>query len=519
VGSSASQLPITWTEADEAGTTDSVEWNDGCDPETGRMMLPSNYAPPCVAPRPGVAGGATYQGVTADTIKVVTYESADDDLAASLQSTLDPPEVARETRDKLLEMYQSTFETWGRSIEIVPFKGTGSDETASRADAVKVATEIKAFASIGGPAQESAYAEELASRGVLCLGCGLSIPDTTFQKYSPYLWGNLQTAEQFLLNLGDYLIGRLLGRKAEFAGDEKIRARERVFGVVHFEQDPPVFGGTERMVEERGAESGYESAVNLTYQLVIPELGEKARALVARLKEANVTTVIFLGDPIMPIYLTKAATDQDYHPEWVITGTVLTDTTVFGRQYDQDQWAHAFGVSSLGARVPQDQGEAWRLHKWFHGEDPASQKLIGVINEPLRILMLGVHMAGPDLTPETFRDGLFAYPPTGHLPTSPQLSFGDHGFFPQPDYLAVDDMVEIWWDAEAEGPDEQGAEGKGMMRYANGGKRYLPGEMPDTDSDAFREEGSVTLLPEIPEDERPPSYPPPPGSPAAEAGG
>jgi hypothetical protein len=56
---------------------------------------------------------------------------------------------------------------------------------------------------------------------------------------------------------------------------------------------------------------------------------------------------VFLGDPIMPIYLTKAATDQNYFPEWIITGTVLTDTTVFGRLYDQKQWAHAFGISSL----------------------------------------------------------------------------------------------------------------------------------------------------------------------------
>ncbi len=53
VGSSTSQLPITWAEAEEAGTTESVAWVDGCDPETGRMMLPSNYAPPCVAPVPG----------------------------------------------------------------------------------------------------------------------------------------------------------------------------------------------------------------------------------------------------------------------------------------------------------------------------------------------------------------------------------------------------------------------------------------------------------------------------------
>ena len=154
---------------------------------------------------------------------------------------------------------------------------------------------------------------------------------------------------------------------------------------------------------------------------MIADLPEKARVLVGQLKKAKVTSVVFLGDPIMPIYLTKAATDQDYFPEWIITGTVLTDTTVFGRLYDQKQWAHAFGVSSLAARVPQDQGEAWRQYEWFYGEPPAAKKTVAVIYDPIRILMLGIHMAGPHLTPETFRDGMFAYPPSGGKPTAPAL--------------------------------------------------------------------------------------------------
>ena len=519
VGSSNKQLPISWAEAKKAGTTNELDWGTNCDRALGKIKLPSNAAPPCLAARPEVTGGATYQGVTADTIKIVTYEPADDDLSASLQSTLDPPDVQRDTRTKLLQMYEKLYSTWGRKLEIIPFKGTGSSQTASRADAVKVATEIKAFASVGGPGQESAYAEELASRGVLCIGCGLSVPDSTFQKNAPFMWGNLQTPEQYLLNVGDYVVGRLLGRNATFAGDPKLRSKKRVFGVVHFEQDPPVFGGTEELVAKRGAAQGYKSVVNLTYQLVIPELGEKARTLVARLKDAGVTTVIFLGDPIMPIYLTQAATDQNYFPEWFITGTVLTDTTVFGRQYDQKQWAHAFGVSSLPTRVPPNQGEAWKMYKWYYGTDPASKKLVAVLNEPLRILMLGIHMAGPHLTPETFRDGLFAFPPTVSKPTSPRMSFGNHGIFEKPDYLAVDDMVEIWYDAKASGVDEQGKKGKGMMRYANGGKRYLPGQMPTTDSDAFKKKGSVMLLPKAPAADLPPQYPPPPGSPAAEAAG
>jgi hypothetical protein len=511
VGGGSSSLPITWAEATEAGTVDELDWGERCDPETGRVTLPSVYAPPCVLPRDGVEGGDTHQGVTDDTITVVLYEAADDDLAASLQGVSDPDELQRETRQKLIRMLEDRFETWGRAIEVVFLKGTGSDETSSRADAVRVATEIGAFASIGGPNQESAYAEELASRGVLCIGCGLAMPDTAFQDNAPYLWGNSATPEQYLVNMGDYVIGRLNGRPAEFAGDPAMHDRERVFGSVNFEQDPPVFGGTAEMVAERGAERGYAAAERITYQLVIPELPERARTIVARLKDAGVTTVIFLGDPIMPIYLTQAATDQDYYPEWVITGTVLTDTTVFGRQYDQTQWANAFGISGLPARVPQDQGDAYRLHEWYHGEPPAASNTVAVSFPSIQLFMIGVHMAGPALTPETFRDGLFAYPPSGGTAVSPRISFGDHGYHEATDYLGVDDMGEIWYDVDATGLDEQGNEGTGMIRYVDGGRRYLPGEMPEDPPGAFRLEGSVTGYDEAPADMAPPSYPSPAG--------
>lgn len=509
IGTASDQLPITFEEAQRTGTVGEVDFGPMCDPTTGRVMVPSVYAPPCVAARPGVEGGDTYRGVTADTITVVAYESADDDLSAALSSTLDPPEAARDTGEKLLAMLEDRFETWGRTLEVVRLKGSGSDETSARADAVKVAEEIGAFASLGGPGQESAYAEELARRKVLCIGCGLSLPDSALQENAPYLWGNLQTPEQYLLNLGDFIIERLLGEPAEFAGDPALQEQERVFGVVHFEQDPPVFGGVNELVRENGGARGYEAAVTLTYQLVIADLPEKARVIVGQLKDAGVTSVIFLGDPIMPIYLTEAATSQGYFPEWIITGTVLTDTTVFGRRYDQRQWANAFGVSSLPARVPPELGEAWRLHEWYYGQPPAATGTVAVIYPPLQTLMLGIHMAGPNLTPETFRDGLFAYPPSGGTATAPRISFGDRGVFGAPDYTATDDMQVIWYDAEATGVDEQGTEGTGMMTYADGGKRYLPGEMPSSPANVFDPEGAVTVYDDIPAESRPPSYPSP----------
>ncbi|MGN6693718.1 MAG: hypothetical protein ACTHN0_06035, partial [Aquihabitans sp.] len=399
-GSANASLPVYYQDAKEEGDLDQYDFGANCDPKTGRIKVPSLYAPPCAAARPDVTRNTSGQGVTGDTITVVAYVAADDDLSASLNAQLDSPEDAADTSNKIIQMFEQTYNTWGRKIKVVRMKGSGSDETSARADAVKVAEEIKAFASIGGPGQEGAYAEELASRGVICVGCGLALPDSALQENAPYLWGNLQTPEQYLLNLGDFIIERLQGKKAEFAGSPAIQKETRNFGVVHFEQDPPVFGGVEEQVAKEGGARGYNPAVNLTYQLVIADLPEKARVLVDELKKAKVTSVVFLGDPVMPIYLTKAATDQNYFPEWIITGTVLTDTTVFGRLYDQKQWAHAFGVSSLPTRLPLEQSESWRTYEWFYGEPPAAKKTVTVINEPIRILMTGIHMAGPKLTPE-----------------------------------------------------------------------------------------------------------------------
>jgi len=480
VGSAEKEIAVSWLEATKTGDIGDLDWGDRCDTTRGRLEIPSVYAPPCAAARPGVEGGATYQGVTADSIKVVLYQAADDDLAASLQEKADPDDVVFEQRKLQVEMFEGLVETWGRKIEIVRLKGRGSSETDARADAVKVAEEIKAFASIGGPAQESAYAQELASRGVLCISCGLSMPDSFYQEHAPYVWGNLQTPEQYLPVLSEVTIDMLNGGKATFAGDPAMHDRTRVFGSVNFEQDPPQFGDVNKRVDAVSKARGFERKISLTYQLVIPELAEKARTIIGQLKGAGVTTVIFLGDPVMPIYLTAAATAQNYFPEWIITGTVLTDTTTLGRMYDQQQWANAFGISSLPTPVPREQGESWRLHEWYYGEPPVAQRGAALSYEPIRLFMYGVHLAGPKLTPETFRDGLFGYPPSGGDPIRPQISWGEHGYYEEPDYNAVDDMRLVWWDAEATGLDEQGEEGTGMLRSAYGGKRFLMGQMPRT---------------------------------------
>lgn len=513
-------LPVTYQMAQKQGRVGDEKWSTGCDHKTGRLAVPLVYTPPCVAVHTGDNGGATAPGVTATTITVVVYEAPPGDLASALQAQSDPPDVVFATEQKLVEEFNHLFTMSGRQVKLVRFQGTGisTDETAARADAIKVADDLHAFASLGGPGQTDAYENELAARDVMCVGCGVSVTDATFQKDAPYMWGTGATPDQLLRGALNYISQRVNNRPASFAGDPAMRTKKRVFGIVHYDQDPPVFKGLTAELEKEYEAKGLKAVVSDTYLLDLARLPDEAATAIAHLKAAGVTSVIFMGDPIMPIYLTKAATAQNYFPEWIVTGTVLTDTTTLARLYDPKQWAHAFGVSSLAVPLPQKETDAWKLYTWYWGQEPAAAKTIGVIEPGIFLLFLGIHMAGPKLSAVTFQGGLFRYPPTGGGPAHPRISFGNHGVSPTPDYVGVDDISEIWWDANAKGPDEQGKDGTGHYRYANGGKRYLPGQVPKTDSDAFKTAGSVVGFDnanQLPPDDRPPNPPPWPGSPAA----
>ena len=46
----------------------------------------------------------------------------------------------------------------------------------------------------------------------------------------------------------------------------------------------------------------------------------------------------------------------------------------------------------------------------------------------------------------------------------------------------------------------------GMWRYVNGGKRYLPGQIPSGEPSMFSSAGTVTIFSNYPPGEAPPKY-------------
>ena len=513
------RMPVTYAEAEDDGSVGDHEWPDTCDTETGRVALPSVYAVPCVPTFDGDNGGATSPGVTADSIKVVYYSPEQSADMASLLGAMganDTAEQRNETLQTYVDLYTSVAEQYGRKIELVPFAATGApdDVVASQADATDVLA-MDPFAVVNGPALDrGAFAQELADAGVMCFGCtGAALPESLALEMAPYVWSALPSPDQILDLLDAYVQaqGSDVQGVASNAGPD-LQDKPRKLGVIHFEQDPPVFETTEAERREMADVALIES-----YILDLPALPAKAAELIAQFKAEGITTITFLGDPFMPIYLTAAATEADYFPEWVFTGTALTDTNVFGRQYDQEQMVHAAGISQLAAPVDQDLQEYMQLYRWYLGDDsalPPAENQYALVAPNAAWLAAGIHMAGPDLTPETFAQGMFRLPPAGGGPTTPQVSYGNWGNFPEMDYQAIDDAVEIWWDPAVSVEDERGTAGKGAWRRSHGGERFTATETPTPS--AFEDvAGSVTVIEELSDEDQPPDYPPPAGSPAA----
>jgi hypothetical protein len=511
-GGGPTKGPVTLDDSNR----DSIDWGPKCDVDRGTVAVPLTYAPPCVEPFTGDNGGATAPGVTADEITVALYQAQPDILQqAALDRSGSDESLAAEaaTVEQYIEFFQAHYETYGRKVKLVVVKASGApdDDAAARSDAIKVATEVKAFASFGGPGETEAYAQELAARGVLCLGdCMLASSSSFVDQRAPHIWLTLPAVDQSATHWANFVTRQLAGRPARYAGDEELARQKRVFGLVRFDESFAGFQQAGKAFVGLLKDDGVTLAADAPYELDIVRAQENARNTIAKLKSAHVTTVLFAGDPLTPGYLTKEATAQKYFPEWVVLGAAYSDTSLFGRTYDAQQWKHAFGVTSLYVPTPTDLDQYSQIIVWQTGREPAAKTYKVLVQAPL-ILYTALHLAGPDLTPDTFRDGLFRFPSAPTQASQIHFSWGRHDIWPGTDYFGADDATVIWWNPDAKGTDELGNDGTGMWEFADEGKRYLPADWPRTAPDLFDEKTSVTEFETFPPGQGPPSYPSPAG--------
>lgn len=465
----------------------------------GRQKGISKYMPPCVkwnnAPN---NYGTTAQGVTKDKILVVRYVAQSDPATDAIlkgAKLSDDPDVVLRAYKALFNYSNNHFNTYGRQVVFQDFAATGAsdDDEKAKADAATIATTLKPFAVFNGG---NAFGKELAARGVVCI-CTVTLSSDFYKENPPNMWGSLPTSTEYAQYLAEFVSKRLAGKNAIYAGDEvnpvqRMKAKPRKFGLIYLEGikgkvDPEGKRAADAITSEFQKKGvTIHSKIGYTYD---PGRNQQdLTTMIAKLNSDGVTSVIMLVDPLYPILITGEATRQQYYPEWIISGSGLSDTTAAGRLYDQTQWKHALGISPLW--VTWNTVSLSTGYREAHNGDPSMNPgdegvLINIYNSVTTTLFRGIQMAGPKLTADTFKQGMFNYPKTGGTSAFPLVYHTRE--FP----TSIKDFIEVYYDGAMKGVDERGLAGTGEIMKMNQGKRYQLGQWPTGDAPFF---GDATAI-------------------------
>jgi hypothetical protein len=451
----------------------------GSCPDRKQQVPGDPYSPPCVA-FSGNNGGATTRGVTAKEVvvsaRILDEKGFQQTLAALAGAEItDEPEDIKRTISAFVEYFNNHFQFYGRKMVMKYYNGKGSGTTEllgggqaeAQADAINVAQNIKAFAEINGAS--APFADALARQKVIGFGTPY-LSRKWHLDHRPWNWSIATDCSIVAETAGEYYVNLLAGKKANFAGGD-LKGKPRVLAGLSPEN--PWYAECHDDFEKVIRDGGFDPQVRVNYRLDLNSMSNQAANVIAQLKSKGATSIFCGCDPIFPVFLTTKASEQNYFPEWVLVGVALTDHDIVGQLMDQDQWQHTSGVSFAGTIIPQRAGIGYQAYKSFRKDEPAFS--VEIIYAQMYMLALGMQLAGPKLTPETFEAGMRTYPGGTGL-------YGTWAF-PQGSYTPTRDTRIVWWDPERVSIYNRK---KGAYVEAYGGKRFAIHHLPKGNPDIFK---------------------------------
>jgi hypothetical protein len=469
-----------------AGTT-----RGGFPCKPGVRQLPfSQYAAPCVGQFTGNNGGATYNGVTPNQITIAmrhTSDSSGPNSAAVNAEVVASGGVSYDTSEqydqKLLAYFNRTFEFYGRQLKLVDFNGqgnetdeqTGQGQAAACADADSVATSVHAFGDMNYELNyENDPFDQCAARYHVYVPLGSAyFPESDYRQLDPYVWATAMNCQLLAQGTAEFVGKQIAPSPAKWAGMDgplNMANTERKFGTY-----VPNNAGYQDCTNQQKSieESQYGVAANrldqYNYALDISTGPQDAQRAIVQFSANHDTTVILSCDPIAPVFLTQDAVQQNYHPEWMITGVALTDGDNWAQLWTQSEvQGHLFGLSQSGATsIGLDpNGEAAQVLKAAGVPlNPSSvydyYTLISLANQ--------IQAAGPVLNPQNIAAGTHNLPvgggPTGAAGT---WHFG-------PTHTAIIDSRQVYWDGSKT---SQADNKQGTYDQIYGGQRFQVGAFP-----------------------------------------
>ncbi|NNN21251.1 MAG: hypothetical protein HKL80_04530, partial [Acidimicrobiales bacterium] len=359
-----------------------------------RQVSWSKYSPWCEPTFTGSNGGATSNGVTANTITITYREASTADL--SLAYSLIPPAIigtnqeAIDTLQAYINVFNKNYELYGRKVVLVPYQGTsdfikedlGQGFQQSRADALNVSSTIHAFADVSLIDSTSVYGGYLAAQHVVSFDMGFE-PNSFYTQNYPYIYTPYPSCDTTAE--GDSaVIGKAIANlPAIYAGDPAMHSQLGKIGIVY-----PAGSSTEECAKNMQnilkTKYGVTPALVKSFTLNFSILGQETASLVAQLQQSGVTTVVCAAcDPVSPKLILAACAQNNYFPSFFAEaiGADTGGVDAFGRGMNQQEMDHTILIGRQAQ--PKADTEAWPvLQKGITPTTPV-EPLSGLVYAPL----------------------------------------------------------------------------------------------------------------------------------------
>ncbi|HVT78924.1 MAG TPA: hypothetical protein VHD87_17920 [Acidimicrobiales bacterium] len=442
----------------------------------GPQISGDPYSPPCRAWNGGNNGGATAKGVTKDTITLAWRDSGGPYDIGSTVSSLTGKRIntGNATRDDLIRTYTTLidyfnkhFQFYGRKLQLKVYRATGSPtdellgggQSGANADAIIESQQINAFADLG--AQAPPFADALAHQGVIATN-PIYPSLNAFKANAPYNWGLTPDCDKVAEYGSDFVLKEIIDNPV-LAGQYK--GQKRKLGLVYPES--PAYSPCADHAREIFKAAGRAFPEARTYRLSLDGIPPDSRDIAAAFANDGITTVLLFTDPLTPYFMTATAEQSNWHPEWIEMGVAFLDTDFAGQLYEPDQWKNSFGVSLNGETLPSRSTYGYAAYRSMDSSTSPVDLAVDLMYYNLYLVAIGVQMAGPNLTPQTFAQGMHAY-----KEASDDGAAGAWAF-PDGQYTAPVDGRVVWWDPTAVS-NYNGQPGA----YKDNGKRYPLGQVP-----------------------------------------
>lgn len=458
-------------------------------------------SPPCIAYWSGDNGGATWRGVTRDSIYIA----------------VPTPNGFKQEYEALETFFNKRFQFYGRKIVFEycsPSAGQDSqgsgDQTKQAADAAQAAAGCaggpKPFASTFYQFDNGPYYNQLMAcrYQVVTVGSWEPFDSAYMNRCAPYFYNYPMVSQEMFARTGDWACARLVGRTARWASGStaptgpNLNAGKRNFGIFlapYTSDDPVARRSALHGLVDRLRQCGANVPED---QIIINPVGEtspgmavdpaSANNAITQMRRANVSTIMCLCGTFPFGALVRAASANDYHPEWIGSSFGGLDQVVIQElaAAPADQTRALFGLTFVPRQINpllEPYNAAFQEGDPTLGPQTASTDYSNFtqVYRPLLLLASGLQMAGPHLTPQSFLAGLrstrFPNPTTS-------IHAGAVGI-PQDGYSFTRDAAEWWWSNTAKGPYTDDAAGKGAICYVDAGARHDLGTWSRADPNYF----------------------------------